>query len=99
MAGQTQQEISLFDLWQVLVQQKKVILSIWVVCTLIGAAYAFLATPIYKVETYLLPPSQKNIQPLNVSVLASLNRPGSEGYDSESVYRYDALFMKKTKLH
>ncbi len=74
MTGSVQQEISLYVLWQILVKQKKTILYTWLLCILIGVAYAFLAAPIYKAEAFLLPPSGKDLQPLNIQILQASDR-------------------------
>ncbi|MDQ7004677.1 MAG: Wzz/FepE/Etk N-terminal domain-containing protein [Ghiorsea sp.] len=90
-----QGEISLVDLWEVLVKQKVVIGAVWLVAVLLALAYVSLATPIYKVEAFLLPPSQKDIQPLNVPVLdRSRSSERLSHYESEDVYR---LFIQSLK--
>ncbi len=98
MTGSVQQEISLYDLWQILVKQKKAILYTWLLCIFIGVAYAFLATPIYKAESFLLPPSGKDLQPLNIQVLQSSVRSDrsvlASSYKSDKVYD---LFVQDLK--
>ena len=74
MTGQVQQEVSLYDLWRIVVKQKRVILITWVLCTLVGIAYVFLASPVYKAEAFLLPPSRKDLQPLNIQILQTSDR-------------------------
>ena len=59
-------EISLVDIFRVLLRRKKLILGIFVFVTCIGLIYAFAAKRIYEVETILLPPSFEDVQPLNV---------------------------------
>ena len=66
-------EISLFDLWQGLVKQKKAILGTTAIVTLIALLYALLTTPIYKAETVFLPPSSNDIQILKVKDLKYLS--------------------------
>jgi len=55
-------EINLLDLWRVLVSQKKTIVIVTLMVTLLGVVYALFAPKVYKVETYLLPPLEKQIQ-------------------------------------
>ncbi len=79
MIDKGQQEISLFDLWQVLVKQKWLIFMTWGVCTLLGLVYVLLATPIYQAEAYMLPPSQKDVQALNVRLSSPSDKAGEKG--------------------
>lgn len=48
-------EINLFDLWRVLVEQKKLILLFTAISTCVALIYALLATPIYRAEVLLAP--------------------------------------------
>ncbi|MDQ6995439.1 MAG: Wzz/FepE/Etk N-terminal domain-containing protein [Mariprofundaceae bacterium] len=43
MAEVNDNEVSLADLWQVLVQQKKVVAYVWLACVLLGVIYVFIA--------------------------------------------------------
>ena len=63
-----QDEVSLLDLWHIIVAQKKIVIITWLACVLLGMVYVFLATPIYKAEVFMLPPSQKDIQALNIDL-------------------------------
>jgi len=98
--GKEQQEINLLEIWQVIVEQKRVVFITWMLCVGLGLAYVLLVTPVYKAEVFMLPPSQSDIQPLNISVLAFPDRSGRSDrsdfleYDSESVYR---LFVQTLK--
>lgn len=49
----TGEEISLFGIWQVLKRYRWMIIGIMLCCTGIGAAFAFLTTPIYRAEVLL----------------------------------------------
>jgi len=98
--GKEQQEINLLEIWQVIVEQKRVVFITWMLCVGLGLAYVLLVTPVYKAEVFMLPPSQSDIQPLNISVLAFPDRSDRSDrsdfleYDSESVYR---LFVQTLK--
>jgi uncharacterized protein involved in exopolysaccharide biosynthesis len=50
-------EINLLDIWQVIVQNKKIIFAITFATTLIAAIAAFSMTPIYRAEVLLAPVS------------------------------------------
>jgi len=59
-------EISLIDIWRILVKRKWVIFLVTAMVTFGAVAYALLATPIYKAETIFLPPTKSDIQALKV---------------------------------
>ena len=59
-------EINLLDLWRVIVAQRRLVFIIWIAVILIALAYLLLVSPTYKAEVFLLPPSQKDVQALNV---------------------------------
>ncbi len=48
-------EIDLYELWLTLRRRKKIVLGITGALTAIAAAYAFLATPVYKTDTSIFP--------------------------------------------
>jgi len=73
-------ETSLYDLWRVLMQWKALVLGVALVVWIIATAYALLATPIYKAEAFLLPPSEQDVQGLN-----------GQGYAPEKVF---GLFVR-----
>lgn len=72
-------EIDLFELWDNIWQQRFVVVTITALATVIGLAYALMATPIYKSEAYLLPPLSKDLQELqiNISDVASSSSDGT----------------------
>jgi chain length determinant protein (polysaccharide antigen chain regulator) len=70
-------EVSLLDLWKVIAEQRKAIFLVVTVCVCVGLAYALLAKPVYKAEAFLLPPSQKDIQTLNIG--------GASGEDGKRI--------------
>ena len=59
-------EISLYDIWQILVEYKFYIASITCICTLVALIYAIQATPVYEAKAYLLPPEQKDLEGINI---------------------------------
>lgn len=61
-------EISLADLWGVLVKRRKVLLAVTAVVTIGAVLYALLATPVYRAEVVFLPPTASDIQALKVQV-------------------------------
>ncbi len=62
-------EINLLEIWQVLIQKKRLIIGITLAATLTVSAYAFLAPPLYKAEIFLLPPLAKDVHGLNFQAL------------------------------
>jgi chain length determinant protein (polysaccharide antigen chain regulator) len=58
-------EIDLFELWQGLLDEKKVIMASFVAVVLVATIYAFSITPVYKAEAYLLPPTAEQVLPMN----------------------------------
>lgn len=76
-------EIDLFELWNGLVEEKKVILGVLFSVVLIAALYAFLAKPWYQSKAYLLPPTNDAIQELNsLSLLTD-----KDFYKTEQVFQ------------
>jgi chain length determinant protein (polysaccharide antigen chain regulator) len=78
--GGDEDEIDLLDLWRILVKGKWIIAGVTLCCVLAGVGYALLATPVYKVETYFLPPTSQDVQELSDE---AINGPR---YDPQSVY-------------
>ncbi len=83
-------EINLLDLWRTLLRRKGIILIVAGLTVAAGLAYALLATPVYKAELFLLPPTEENIQVLNVPALNQqvLNKQlfDVQSYTPEKVY-------------
>jgi uncharacterized protein involved in exopolysaccharide biosynthesis len=73
-------EISLVDLWLVLVKRKKLILILTTVVTIVAILYAFFATPtapgnpLYKAQVLFQPPRAHDIAVLQISSFKSSNR-------------------------
>ena len=76
-------EIDLVELFQSLFKQKYLILAVAALVTLITAAYAFLATPDYQVQSVLRPVDRGSLDELNgtgvyeLTPLEALNRIGA----------------------
>jgi chain length determinant protein (polysaccharide antigen chain regulator) len=71
-------EISLIDLWRVLVRQWKWIAAITALSVVIAAIYLWRSTPVYEVEAVLLPPEAEYAQVLNI--------PGISETSSAEIY-------------
>ncbi len=74
---QADDEISLVDLWLILVRQKKTIILMTVLTVGIAVAYALLATPVYEAKVTFLPPTAKDLEFLQVQ--------GVQGVQSVSI--------------
>lgn len=59
-------EIDLFELWNNIWEQKWLIAIVTLATTAIGLSYALMSTPVYKSESYFLPPLQQDVQALNM---------------------------------
>ena len=66
-------EISLADLWGVLVKRRKVLLAVTAMVTIGTVLYALLATPVYRAEVVFLPPTANNIQALHIEGVNKIN--------------------------
>lgn len=82
-----QEYLNIFDLWGVLLEQKKTIFLVLVASVFVGVVYMVLAKPEYKAEIFLLPPSKNDIQALNVD-------PKLQEYTTQFVYR---AFVRELK--
>jgi len=79
-------EISLVDLWRVLVRRKAIILISFLASLLLAFAYLFFAEPMYKANAYLLPPQQREIQGLLINYRGIEEVIEVGQYTSDSVY-------------
>lgn len=75
-------EIDLFQLFEILWHGKLLITFISLIFVTGGAGYAFLSTPVYESRAYLLPPTKKGIVELNKAQLLS-----TAAGTKESVYQ------------
>lgn len=69
-------EISLMDLWGVIVRRKVLVLGVALVCLALSLVYAILASPVYKATAHLLPP-----------MLSQLDGLESHKVTSDSAYK------------
>jgi len=76
-AHSREDEIDLFQLLEVIWQQKALITLITLVCLIGGIAYAFLSTPVYKASTHLKPIYSTTLKPLSSLPLYSELSTGS----------------------
>ncbi len=67
-------EISLVDMFRVVIQRKFVIIVTSIVCVALATLYASTQPVIYKTEVQLLPPSQSDIEALNTNGLIEFKR-------------------------
>ncbi|MGX9367457.1 LPS O-antigen chain length determinant protein WzzB, partial [Desulfoplanes sp. PS50] len=86
--GGEEDEIDLLELWRILLKGKWIIAGVTLCCVLAGVGYALLTTPVYKIETYLLPPTSQDIEELNIEEME-----GSR-YDPQTVYE---LFLENLR--
>jgi chain length determinant protein (polysaccharide antigen chain regulator) len=67
-----EEEISLFELWRILVRQWKVVGVIAALSVLGAVAYVLLATPIYEAEAIVRPPESKYVEILNIPEISTI---------------------------
>ncbi len=67
-------EISLLDLWWILVRQWKMIGAITTMSFVGAIAYIFLATPVYEAQAVVRPPPSKLVEALNVPGISEPSR-------------------------
>ncbi len=80
-------EISLFDLWQVIVKRKWIIILCVLVAMASSFVYIFFAVPTYQAKTHLLPPLKQDIQGLLIDYR------GGDKVEKE-LYTQDYVYMK-----
>lgn len=85
----TEQEVSLVDVWRIIARRKGVILVTFAAFLLLAVGYLFFAQPLYKATAYLLPPRLQDIQGLLV------NYGGPQTLDTE---RYTPQFVYRAFL-
>lgn len=59
-------EIDLVDIWRILVQHRKWIVTITSIATLVASIYAFVSPSVYKAEVFISPPLEADIIGLNL---------------------------------
>jgi len=87
-------EISLADLWGVLVKRRKVLLAVTAVVTIGAVLYALLATPVYRAEVVFLPPAASDIQALKIQVQNTDQVQITEDIESVSVESIYTMFKQ-----
>jgi len=81
-------EIDLFELWEGLVAEKITILAAFLGVMIVAVIYAFSVTPVYKASSYLQPPSQEQIMPMNaVSEVLKANGLTGSTSTTQSVFK------------
>lgn len=65
-------EISLLDLWKILVVRKKIIFLCTTLATVGALIYALISPPIYKAEIFFLPPAMNDVQSLNIQNIQNI---------------------------
>ena len=83
-AYQQDDEIDLFELWNILWKQKTLIIMVTFLVTMIAAGYLVVTKPVYKAEAFFLPPLQQDIQGLNMQGVQGVQ--GVQQYTIPSVY-------------
>jgi len=66
-------EISLADLWGVLVKRRVTLFGVTAVATIGAVLYALSITPVYRAEVVFLPPTANDIQALNIEGVNNIN--------------------------
>lgn len=83
-------EISLLDIWRVLVNQRKWIFGITLAVTLSAVVYALSAPGVYKAEAIILPPDAADIIGSHIPALKSVTGesvPDLDGITAEAVFK------------
>lgn len=83
-------EIDLVELLQSLCRQKALILAVAGVVTLVAAAYAFLATPHYRVQSVLRPVERGSLDELNGTGIYALTPEEALGRVAANLSSYDS---------
>ena len=76
----TDDEISLYDLWAILARKRNLILVVVAVALAASVAIAYLISPVYQASIYFSEPLNKDIAPLNIPEFSS-------GYTSDGVFK------------
>ena len=85
-------EISLLDLYKVIVKRKTILVASIFFTTILSVAYALLATPVFKAETILLPPKYANIESLNVPGISSYT---PDGIFADAQVQLNSLYLRR----
>ena len=95
-----QDEISLIDLWRIIVEQKKFIVVITLLALLLGVVYIAIVPNVYKAESYLLPPLDRQIQGVQGTqdIQGTQGTQGTQGITSEAVYHQFLVNLASRQL-
>ena len=85
-------EISLIELWNVLAGRWRLIAATTLLATLIAIVYALTAPPLYRATAYFLPPTEKNVAPLNAPFIQSTREQNVQAVRVWPVEQVYALF-------
>ena len=72
-------EISLFDLWNVLVRRWQLIVATTLLATLLATVFALTTSPLYRATVYILPPEETEIEQFNTFKKGLQSVQGLEG--------------------
>lgn len=92
-ANYEEDEISLYDIWQILVEYRLYIASITFIFTLTALIYAIQAPPVYQAEARIIPPNERDIEEINISEL-NTSSGNQVKYSPRSVYEF---YIKNSK--
>lgn len=88
-------ELSLYELWAVLKAGKKLFFVTACCVLLVVALYVLLAPRVYESTVYLMPPNSRDVQPLNVEIMAGVDGPVRQ-YSPQDVYK---VFLDNLSSH
>lgn len=86
-------EISLLDIWTIIAEQRRLLLVAWAVCVLLAIAYVMFTKPVYQATAYLLPPTQKDVQALNILTLYSNSNSNSKSFQVNFNYTPEQAYQ------
>ena len=81
--NQREDEIDLFELWDILWQQKKLIIMVTLLVVMMAVGYLMVTKPVYKAEVFFLPPLQQDVQALNLQGMQGIQ--GIQGIQKNTV--------------
>ena len=92
---QSDSDISLLDLWKILMYYKRVIVFFTFIATIVALIYVNVATPIYKAQAFLLPPSISDIQNLNIRRVQNISH--AQSISTSQIQEKDFLYQVSVK--
>lgn len=91
-------EVSLLDLYRIIANHKRFILTFLLESLIAGLGYIFFSHPVYRAETSFLPPCHQDIQEFLVSALVEKGE-ARELYTPDIIYNQFIQNFKSTGLH